>query len=260
MPGACHRVRPRGGRRRDRRARVGFEPARRAKLAARTARGRPGPTAPFRTRLHDTGHRTVSGAVARRQQSPLDIATKLDQHKPHATRTGIKLALLAQNDPISSILRTQGELCPVCVANKPSRAIFLPYKPQHHHRHERNNTPTQHTKPRDERLSAHAPHTAPHNETFIAPARHKQAKFTHFHRAGANFLSQHTPHTHTGATFLSTNAYANKIGPNKTFINFDSATSSKPDCKDIGDGAAGLNTMKRCTRYGSNAPDSAAVH
>ena len=208
---------------------------------------------------------TIPGTAQFLAPSPGDssrhsICNKLDQHKPHATRTGIKLALLAQNDPISSILRTQGELCPVCVANKPSRAIFLPYKPQHHHRHERNNTPTQHTKPRDERLSAHAPHTAPHNETFIAPARHKQAKFTHFHRAGANFLSQHTPHTHTGATFLSTNAYANKIGPNKTFIIFDSATSSKPDCKDIGDGAAGLNTMKRCTRYGSNAPDSAAVH
>ena len=67
------------------------------------------------------------------------------------------------------------------------------------------NSPTQHTKPRDEILSAHAPHTAPYNETFTAPARHKQPKFAHFHHAGANFLSQHTPHTHTRATFLSTN-------------------------------------------------------
>ena len=77
--------------------------------------------------------------------------------------------------------------------------------PQRHHRHDRNNTPTQHTKPRDEILFAHAPHTAPQNETFTAPARRKQPKFTRFHHAGANFLSQHTLHTHTGATFLSTN-------------------------------------------------------
>ena len=80
--------------------------------------------------------------------------------------------------------------------------------PQRHHRHDRNNTPTRHTKPRDEILSAPAPHTAPRNETFTAPARHKQPKFAHFHHAGANFLSQHTPHTHTGATFLSTNRRA----------------------------------------------------
>ena len=57
-------------------------------------------------------------------------------------------------------------------------------------------TTLQHTKPRDEILSAHAPHTAPCNETFTAPARHKQPEFTHFHHAGANFLSQHTPCTH----------------------------------------------------------------
>ena len=77
--------------------------------------------------------------------------------------------------------------------------------PQRHHRHDRNNTPTQHSQPRDEILSAHAPHTAPHNETFTAPARHKHPKFAHFHHAGAKFLSQHPPHTHAGATFLSTN-------------------------------------------------------
>ena len=57
-------------------------------------------------------------------------------------------------------------------------------------------TTLQHTKPRDEILSAPAPHTAPCNETFTAPARHKQPEFTHFHHAGANFLSQHTPCTH----------------------------------------------------------------
>lgn len=109
--------------------------------------------------------------------------------------------------------------------------------PQRHHRHDRNNTPTQHTQPRDEILFAHAPHTAPHNETFTAPARQKQPEFTHFHHAGANFLSQHAPHTHTGATFLSTNASASKRDPNKTVIIFDSVATSRPDRKDIGDGA-----------------------
>ena len=81
-----------------------------------------------------------------------------------------------------------------------------------------------------------ATQTAPHNETFIAPARHKQQKFTHFHHAGANFLSQHTPHTHTRATFLSTNASASKKDPNKTFIIFDSVITSRPDRTDIANG------------------------
>ena len=43
--------------------------------------------------------------------------------------------------------------------------------------------------PRGETFTAPAPHTNPRNETFIAPARHKQPKITHFHHAGANFLS-----------------------------------------------------------------------
>ena len=163
--------------------------------------------------------------------------TKLAQHKPHGATSGTKLTLHAQNLPIWRVLLLLGEFYPVFIANKPRRANFLPHKHQHHHRHERNNTPTQHTKPCDERLSAHALQRAPHNETFIAPARHKQPKFTHFHHAGANFLSQHTPHTHARATFLSTNASASKRDPNKTFIIFDSVTTSRPDRKDIGDGA-----------------------
>ena len=148
---------------------------------------------PSSKRLRHTGHRTASGTATRRQQSPLEIATKLALlephgatsgtklalHAPRGTSSGTKLALHTQNGPISSVLLTQGEFCPVCVTNKPSRANFLPHKPQHRRGHERNNTPAQHTKPRD--------------ETFIAPARHKQAKFTHFHHAGANFLSHHTP-------------------------------------------------------------------
>ena len=179
--------------------------------------------------------------------------TKLAQHEPHGASSGTKLAQHAQNVPIWRVLLLLGEFYPVFVANKSSMASFLPHKHQHHHRHERNNTPTQHTKPRDERLSAHAPQTAPHNETFIAPARHKQPKFTHFHHAGANFLSQHTPHTHARATFLSTNASASKIDPNKTFIIFDSVITSRPDRKDIADGAPA--TTRR-----SSALDTAPMH
>ena len=179
--------------------------------------------------------------------------TKLTPHEPHGATSGTKLALHAQNLPIWRVLLLLGEFYPVFVANKPSMASFLPHKHQHHHRHERNNTPTQHTEPRDERLSAHAPQTAPHNETLIAPARHKQPKFTHFHHAGANFLSQHTPHTHARATFLSTNASASKIDPNKTFIIFDSVITSRPDRKDIADGAPA--TTRR-----SSALDTAPMH
>ena len=179
--------------------------------------------------------------------------TKLAPHEPHGATSDTKLALHAQNLPIWPVLLLLGEFYPVFVANKPSMASFLPHKHQHHHRHERNNTPTQHTKPRDERLSAHAPQTAPHNETFIAPARRKQPKFTHFHHVGANFLSQHTPHTRTGATFLSTNASAGKIDPNKTFIIFDSVITSRPDRKDIADGAPA--TTRR-----SSALDTAPMH
>ena len=179
--------------------------------------------------------------------------TKLAPHEPHGASPGTKLTLHAQNLPIWRVLLLLGEFYPVFVANKPSMASFLPHKHQHHHRHERNNTPTQHTKPRDERLSAHAPQTAPHNETFIAPARHKQPKFTHFHHAGANFLSQHTPHTHARATFLSTNASASKIDPNKTFIIFDSVITSRPDHKDIADGAP-------VTTRRSSALDTAPMH
>ena len=179
--------------------------------------------------------------------------TKLARQAPHATSTGTKLAQYSQNLPIWRVLLLLGEFYPVFVATKPSMANFLPHKHQHHHRHERNNTPTQHTKPRDERLTAHAPQRAPHNETFTAPARHKQPKFTHFHHAGANFLSQHTPHTHTRATFLSSNASTSKIDPNKTFIIFDSVITSRPDRKDIGDGAP-------VTTRRSSALDTAPMH
>ena len=69
---------------------------------------------------------------------------------------------------------------------------FSPAQTPPHHGPKRNNTPTQHSKPR--------------GETFTAPARHKQPKITHFHHAGANFLSQHPPptqHTPTpGRTFF----------------------------------------------------------
>ena len=121
--------------------------------------------------------------------------TKLAQREPRGGIFGIKLALLAQNGLIWRVLLLLGEFCPVFVANKPSRESFLPHKPQHQHRIERNNTPTQHSKPRGETFTAPAPHTNPRGETFSAPARHKQPKITHFHHAGANFLSQHPPPT-----------------------------------------------------------------
>ena len=77
---------------------------------------------------------------------------------------------------------------------------FSPAPAPPHHGHERNNTPTQHSKPRGETFTAPAPHTNPRGETFTAPTRHKQPKITHFHHAGANFLST------TGVKTKSTNS------------------------------------------------------
>ena len=210
------------------------------------------PKSPNLARFMYTG-RILSRYHQQQDRHATTPGTKLTQLELHGASSGTKLAQHTQNLPIWRVLLLLGEFYPVFVANKPSMASFLPHKHQHHHRHERNNTPTQHTEPRDERLSAHAPQTAPHNETFIAPARHKQPKFTHFHHAGANFLSQHTPHTHARATFLSTNASASKIDPNKTFIIFDSVITSRPDRKDIADGAPA--TTRR-----SSALDTAPMH
>ena len=177
---------------------------------------------------------TIGAKLSPRKLGARCPGTKLAQHKPHATSSGIKLALhaphgassgtkLAQHTPHAAtsgiklaphtphwlfwrILLLLGEFCPVFVANKPHRTNVLPHKPQHQHRIERNNTPTQHSKPRGETFTAPAPHTNPRGETFTAPARHKQPKITHFHHAGANFLSQHPPptqHTPTpGRTFF----------------------------------------------------------
>ena len=77
---------------------------------------------------------------------------------------------------------------------------FSPAPAPPHHGHERNSTPTQRSKPRGETFTAPAPHTNPRGEIFTAPARHKQPKITHFHHAGANFLST------TGVKTKSTNS------------------------------------------------------
>ena len=146
---------------------------------------------------------TIGAKLSPRKLGARRSGTKLAPHTPRGGIFGIKLALLAQNGLILRVFLLLGEFCPAFVANKPSSENFLPHKPQHQHRIERNNTPTQHSKPRGETFSAPAPHTnprgetfsapAPHtnprNETFTAPARHKQPKITHFHHAGANFLS-----------------------------------------------------------------------
>ena len=98
---------------------------------------------------------------------------------------------------------------------------FSPAPAPPHHGHERNNTPTQRSKPRGETFTAPAPHTNPRNETFTAPTRHKQPKITHFHHAGANFLSQHPPPTHTRANFLSTTSVKTK--PTNSRMQFHTA-------------------------------------
>ena len=147
----------------------------------------------------------------RRKTLPTQAGCPLSRYKTRPAQATchqlrLKLALLAQNGLIWRVFLLLGEFCPAFVANKPSRENFLPHQPRHHHGHERNNTPTQHSKPRGETFTAPAPHTNPRGETFTAPARHKQPKITHFHHAGANFLSQHPPptqHTPTpGRTFF----------------------------------------------------------
>ena len=208
-------------------------PAARCQFRYKTHPARP--KSPNLARFMCTG-RILSRYHQQQDRHATTPGTKLTQLELHGASSGTKLAQHTQNLPIWRVLLLLGEFYPVFVANKPSMASFLPHKHQHHYRHDRINTPTQHTKPRDEILSAHAPHTARRNETFTAPARHKQQKFAHFHHAGANFLSQHTPHTHARATFLSTNASASKRDPNKTFIIFDSVITSRPDRTDIANG------------------------
>ena len=145
---------------------------------------------------------TIGAKLSPRKLGARCPGTKLAQHTPRGGIFGIKLALLAQNGLILRVFLLLGEFCPVFVANKPSRANFLPHKPQHQHRIERNNTPTQHSKPR--------------GETFTAPARHKQPKITHFHHAGANFLSQHPPPTQHAPT------------PGRTFFQPPASRPSQP--------------------------------
>ena len=107
-------------------------------------------------------------------------------------------------------------------------------------------TTLQHTKPRDEILSAPAPHTAPRNETFTAPARHKQPEFTHFHHAGANFLSQHTPCTHhtptPGRHFFQTTGPS----PHQTQAAHDPTTTGAQHCEPTG---TNRTPEKNCLRH-----------
>ena len=76
-----------------------------------------------------------------------------------------------------------------------ARRTSLPHKPNTSTDLKETTPQHQHTKPRNETFSAPAPHTNPRGETFIAPAPQKRPKITHFHHAGANFLSQHPPPT-----------------------------------------------------------------
>ena len=126
---------------------------------ARPAAGRHEAVGPSCTRLRHTGHHTVAGA-----------------NKPRTPPVPV------QNSPCSPKMALFGTFSSCWES-------FVPHQPRHHHGHERNNTPTQHSKPRGETFTAPAPHTNPRGETFTAPARHKQPKITHFHHAGANFLS-----------------------------------------------------------------------
>ena len=168
-----------------------------SEASCRTSRGRRAfehTTTPYRAprifwrqqALHTTSSGTKLALLSLRTASS---GTNLAPHEPRGGIFGIKLALLAQNGPIWRVFLLLGEFCPAFVANKPSRENFLPHQPRHHHGHKRNNTPTQRSKPRGETFTAPAPHTNPRNETFSAPTRHKQPKITHFHHAGANFLS-----------------------------------------------------------------------
>ena len=71
----------------------------------------------------------------------------------------------------------------------PRGETFTAPAPHTNPRGETFTAPAPHTNPRGETFTAPAPHTNPRGETFSAPARHKQPKITHFHHAGANFLS-----------------------------------------------------------------------
>ena len=102
--------------------------------------------------------------------------------------------------------------------------------PQRHHRHDRNNTPTQHTQPRDEILFAHAPHTAPHNETFTAQHAINNQNSPIFTMQGRSFF-HNTHHTPTpGRHFFQPTG----PGPHQTQAAHNSTTTGAQHCEPAG--------------------------
>ena len=75
---------------------------------------------------------TIGTTLSPHEPGARGSGTTLATHTPHGSTSGTTLATHAQNGLIWRVLLTQGEFCPVCVANKPSKANFLPHKPQHH--------------------------------------------------------------------------------------------------------------------------------
>ena len=91
--------------------------------------------------------------------------TKLAPRKLGARRSGTKLAQHAQNGLIWRVFLSLGEFCPAFVANKPSRANFLPHQPHPI-------TGTKETTPQHNTPSRAVKHLPPQHHTQTRAVKH----------------------------------------------------------------------------------------
>ena len=117
---------------------------------------------------------------------------KLAQREPHGGISDTKLALCVQNCPIWRILLLLGEFCPAFVANKPSRANFLPHQPRpitgKKETTPQHNTPSRavkHLPPQHATNNPKSPIFTTHGRTFFHNTHHPHN--THPHQGELSF-------------------------------------------------------------------------
>ena len=174
-------------------------------------------THPVRPKLPHLARFPLAGRVFsryRQQQAPhaTGTGTKLTLHEPRGGIFGIKLALLAQNGLIWRVLLLLGEFCPAFVANKPSRANFLPHQPRPitgtKETTPQHNTPSRavkHLPPQHAINNPKSPIFTTQGRTFFHNTHHPhnthphqgELSFNHQHQDQANQQSHAIPHRPT---------------------------------------------------------------
>ena len=129
------------------------------------------------------------------------------QQAPHTTSSGTKLALLAQNGPIWRILLLLGEFCPAFVANKPSRANFLPHQP-------RPITGTKETTPQHNTPSRAVKHFPPQHHTQTHAVKHLPPQHATNNPKSPIFTTQ-------GRTFFHNTHHPHNTHPHQGELSFN---------------------------------------